>query len=166
MTSPARTLLDIAPALSVARLERAVNMADSLDLIDPEALRAECGRFAGQPGVRKLRALLDRRTFRATDSRLEQRFLAVVRRASLPLPETQRYEDSYRVDFVWPDLGLVVETDSLRYHRTPSEQYRDARRDQAHFMAGRERLRFTHAQVFFEADSMIETLAEAARRLS
>jgi len=165
VTSPARTLVDIALSLSPAQLERAVNVADSLDLIDPEALRLDCERFAGQPGVTKLRTLLDRRTFRATDSVLEQRFLAIVRRASLPLPLTQRHQSSFRTDFLWPELGLVVETDSLRYHRTPSQQYRDRLRDQAHFAAGRTPLRFTHAQVFFEEPHVRRLLSQAERRL-
>jgi hypothetical protein len=86
VTSPARTIVDIAVALSPPQLERAVNLADSLDLIDPDALRGECKRFVGQPGVAWLRAVLDRRTFRASDSRLEQRFLGIVRKTSLPLP--------------------------------------------------------------------------------
>ena len=38
----------------------------------------------------------------------------------------------------------VVETDGLRYHRTPSAQTRDALRDQAHTAAGYARLRFSH----------------------
>ena len=39
--------------------------------------------------------------------------------------------NGFRVDFYWPDLGLVVETDGLRYHRTPAQQARgpDARPD-------------------------------------
>jgi very-short-patch-repair endonuclease len=166
VTSAARTLVDIAPQLSRPRLERAVNLADGLDLVDPERLRAECGRLAGLLGVVKLRGLLDRRTFRATDSMLEQRFLAIVRRTPLPLPDTQRRRDGYRVDFLWPQLDLVVETDSLRYHRTPSQQYRDRLRDQAHFDAGRTALRFTHAQVFYEGKAVARSLRAAARRLS
>lgn len=162
VTSPARTLVDIAPGLSPDQLERAVNLADSLDLIDPERLRTECERLAGQQGVSKLRTTLDRRTFRATDSRLEQRFLAIVRKTSLPPPITQQQVDGFRTDFLWPDLGLVVETDSLRYHRTPAQQHRDRLRDHAHFAAGRTPLRFTHAQVFFDEPHVRATLAAAA----
>ena len=165
VTSPARTLADVAPSLTPAQLERAVNLADSLDLVDPERLREECERLVGQAGVSRLRATLDRRTFRATDSRLEQRFLVIVRRAGLPLPETQRLVDGYRTDFLWPDLGLVVETDSLRYHRTPAQQHRDRLRDHAHFAAGRTPLRFTHAQIFFDAPHVRETLASVEGRL-
>jgi len=51
------------------------------------------------------------------------------------------------VPVVPPELGLVVETDGLRYHRTPAQQARDRRRDQLHTAAGLTTLRFTHAQV-------------------
>jgi very-short-patch-repair endonuclease len=69
------------------------------------------------------------------------------------------------VDFYWPELGLVVETDGLRYHRTPAQQANDRRRDQAHAAAGLTPLRFTHEQVAHEADQVRETLvAVAARR--
>lgn len=100
VTAPSRTIVDIASSLSRAQLERSINLADSLDLIDPEALRDECERFAGQAGVHQLRRVLDRRTFRVTESRLEQRFLAIVARTALPLPLTQRQLDGFRTDFV------------------------------------------------------------------
>jgi hypothetical protein len=79
VTSPVRTLLDLATLIPARQLERAVNEADRLDLIDPESLRRALEDRAGQPGVRPLRALLDRDTFRLTDSELERRFLAIAR---------------------------------------------------------------------------------------
>lgn len=72
--------------------------------------------------------------------------------------------NGYRVDFYWPDLGLVVETDSLRYHRTPAKQAEDQRRDHAHIAAGRMPLRFTHWQVRYEPDHVRAMLTIAARR--
>ena len=94
--------------------------------------------------------MLDRRTFRLTDSELERRFLPLARAAGLPVPLTRQRVNGFEVDFFWPDLGLVVETDGLRYHRTPAQQARDRLRDQAHTAAGLTPLRFTHAQVRFE----------------
>jgi very-short-patch-repair endonuclease len=70
------------------------------------------------------------------------------------------------VDFYWPDLGLVVETDGLRYHRTPAQQTRDRRRDQTHTAAGLTTLRFTHAKVRFAPKHVRTTLAKVARRLA
>jgi very-short-patch-repair endonuclease len=164
VTRPALTLLDLA-AVGHERLEAAVNEADKLSLIDPEALRTELERFAHHSGVVSLRALLDRRTFALTGSELERRFLPIARRAGLPRPETQVGVCGYRVDFFWPELGLVVETDGLTYHRTPFQQARDRERDQAHTAAGLTPLRFTHAQVRFEPERVEETLAAVVSRL-
>jgi very-short-patch-repair endonuclease len=58
---------------------------------------------------------------------------------------------------------LVVETDSLRYHRTPAKQATDNRRDHAHIAAGHMPLRFTHWQVRYEANHVRKLLALAAR---
>jgi very-short-patch-repair endonuclease len=59
----------------------------------------------------------------------------------------------------------VVETDGLRYHRTPAQQARDRLRDQAHLAAGTTSVRFTHAQVRFEPEYVVQTLDSVARRL-
>jgi predicted transcriptional regulator of viral defense system len=160
VTTPVRTLLDLADRLSERQLEAAVNEADRLDLVDPERLRAAA---AGR-GAPTLRDLLDRDTFALTDSELERRFLPIVRRAGLPPPLTQQRLNGFRVDFFWPDLALVVETDGLRYHRTPAQQARDRRRDQAHAAAGLTPLRFTHHQVAHEARSVETTLRAVVRR--
>ena len=103
--------------------------------------------------------MLDRRTFRLNRSELERRFLPLCKLAGLPLPLTKRRVNGFEVDFYWPDLGLVVETDGLQYHRTPAEQAQDRLRDQAHTAAGMTQLRFTHEQVRFEPDHVLVVLA-------
>lgn len=166
VTSPACTLVDLATRLPGDELEAAVNEADKQGLIDPEALRAALDDdLTGRPGVGVVRKVLDRRTFTLTDSELERRLLPVTVRAGLPLPQTGRRVNGFKVDFYWPELGLVVETDGLRYHRTPAQQARDRVRDQAHAAAGLTPLRFTHAQVRFEPDHVQATLTAVARRL-
>ena len=164
LTCPVRTLIDLATQLEPWQIERAVNEADRLDLVDPETLRASLEAYKGQPGVRRLRELLDRRTFRMTDSELERRFLPLVDSVGLPRPLTRQHVNGFRVDFYWPQLGLIVETDGLRYHRTPAQQARDHLRDQAHAAAGLTPLRFTHGQVRFEAGHVRATLLAVARR--
>jgi very-short-patch-repair endonuclease len=166
VTSPVRTLADLAPTISPKQLEAAVNEADRLDLVDPERLRQELSAMAGERGVSELLRLLDRRVFRLTDSELERRFLRLVRSAQLPRPETRQVVNNFRVDFHWPELGLIVETDGLRYHRTPSQQARDRRRDQAHTAAGLTTLRFTHAQVRFKPGEVMDVLARVVGRLA
>jgi very-short-patch-repair endonuclease len=165
VTSPARTLIDLAVRLPAAQLERAVNEADRLDLIDPERLRGEIERRTGLDGVSTLRRLLDRRTFVLTRSELERLFLPLARRAGLGRPETQAIVNGFEVDFWWPRLGLVVETDGLRYHRTPAEQARDRLRDQAHVAAGLTPLRFTHAQIKYEPGYVEATLRAVVERM-
>ena len=64
------------------------------------------------------------RTFVLTDSELERMMLPLIRRAGLPLPQTGVELNGFKVDFFWPELGLVVETDGLRYHRTQAQQAR------------------------------------------
>jgi very-short-patch-repair endonuclease len=166
VTAPVCTLIDIAARLDPGPLEAAINEADKLGLTDPERLRAALTELGRRPGVRQVRELLDRRTFTLTDSALERRFLPLVRGAGLPQPITGARVNGFKVDFYWPDLDLVVETDGLRYHRTPSQQARDRRRDQAHVAAGLTQLRFTHTQVTFEPEQVQATLAAVAERLS
>jgi very-short-patch-repair endonuclease len=131
-------------------------------------LREDLPRFGGYPGVRPLRHLLDRLFFRLSDSDLEIYFRRIVKAAILPMPLTKQRVNRFEVDFFWPDLGLVVETDGLRYHRTPSAQLRDARRDRAHVMAGMTPLRFTHYEVRYEPDrvrgALVDTMAMLRKR--
>jgi very-short-patch-repair endonuclease len=160
-----QTMVDLAATLPPPVVERVINEADRLDLIDPPTLRRELEAHRCEPGVKPLRALLDRRTFRLTDSELERLFLPIVDAIGLPRPLTRQHVNGFRVDFFWPDLGLVVETDGLRYHRTPAQQARDRLRDQVHLTAGMTPLRFTHAQVRYEPDHVRETLLAVGRRL-
>lgn len=165
VTRPARTLLDLATELAAPALERAVNEADKHDLIDPEALRVAVDAFSGEPGVRPLRALLDRHAFRLSDSDLERLFRPIAAAAGLPAPLTKADVNGFEVDFFWPDLGLVVETDGLRYHRTASAQARDRLRDQTHTTTGLTPLRFTHRQVKYERPYVQKVLRATANRL-
>jgi predicted transcriptional regulator of viral defense system len=165
VTRPVQTLIDIATDVTPRELERAVNEADKRDRVDPETLRAALDGRAGQPGVRLLRDLLDRHTFRLSDDELELLFRPLAAEAGLPMPLTKQIVNDYEVDFFWPDLGLVVETDGLRYHRTASSQTRDARRDQTHTAAGFTPLRFSHYQVKYEPTHVRSILARTRLRL-
>jgi very-short-patch-repair endonuclease len=164
LTSPSLTLVDLATTLNGRQLEAAINAADKLDLIDPERLHAEVAAMPRRPGLAALRELLDRHALQLTDSDLERRFLRLVRRAGLPAPLTQQSVSGFRVDFFWPAEKLVVETDGLRYHRTPLEQARDRKRDQAHAAAGLTPLRFTHHEIVHEPRRVEEMLALVLRR--
>jgi hypothetical protein len=165
LTQPVRTLIDLATELPTRRLERAVNEADKHDLIDPESLRKALDDHAGEPGVRPLRTVLDRHTFRLSDDELELFFRPIAAAAGLPTPLTKRIVNGFEVDFFWPDLNLVVETDGFRYHRTASAQTRDALRSQTHTASGLTPLRFSHYQVKYEPAHVCRVLAATRQRL-
>jgi len=141
-----------------------VNEADKRDVIDPERLRRELDRHPGEPGIRPLRNLLDKHTFLLSDDELEVLFRPIAAAAGLPTPQTKVILNRFEVDFFWPDLGLVVETDGWRYHRTPSAQTRDALRFQLHTASGLTPLRFSHHQVKYEPRHVRQILERTAAR--
>lgn len=104
-------------------------------------------------------------TFRLSDTELEVLFRPIAAKAGLPTPLTKEMVNDFEVDFYWPDLGLVVETDGWRYHRTPSAQTRDARRDQSHTASGLTPLRFSHYQVAYEPQYVLLILTRTAANL-
>jgi very-short-patch-repair endonuclease len=164
-TSPVQTLIDIATRLDRGRAERAVNQADVLGLVNPEALGSALDLHSGKPGVGVLRTILDRRTFRFTRTELERWFLPIARDVGMPPPLTAQWVNGFEVDFFWPELGFVVETDGLRYHRTPAEQARDRLRDQTHTAAGLTQLRFTHGQIRYEPEHVRAILRRTVERI-
>ncbi len=159
-TSPICTVIDLSARLGEFHLERAVNEAVNRDLIDLDELHAAArGRSSA------ILRLLDRDRFVVTDTMLEQKLLRILRTARLPLPHTQRRLPGGRVDFYWPELKLIVEADSLRFHRTPSQQRNDVVRDQLHLAdAEIQTLRFTHWQICHEPEYVARILTAVIRR--
>lgn len=141
-----------------------IGNADIHDLITPEQLRSELDHMPGRKGAGILKRTLDRHTFVLTHTELERMFVPIARRAGLPPPQGQQRMDSGRVDFHWPDLGLVVETDGLTYHRTAAQQAEDLVRDHLNAAKGLLTLRFSHAQIRYEPRHVEATLAAVARR--
>lgn len=164
VTSPVRTLIDQAARLQPMQLERAVNEADKLDRVRADVLHASLDEYRGQPGVKPLRKLLDPLTFRLSDSKLEQLMRPLARTVGLPTPETKIWVNGYEVDFFWPDLGIVIEADGLKYHRTASQQRRGLERDQAHLAAGMWPLRFSHWQIKYDPAHVRKILRSAVAR--
>lgn len=164
VTDVVSTLVDFASCAREWEVERAINEADRLDLVDLEALRATIPTLRPRPGMACMRLLLGLDAL--TDTGLERKLLALARVAGLPAPETQAWVNGYRVDFYWPGLGLVVEADGWRYHRTPGEQATDHRRDQAHAAAGLTTLRFPEEQIRHAPAEVSRRLGAIARRLA
>jgi very-short-patch-repair endonuclease len=91
-------------------------------------------------------------------SRLESRFLHLLREARLPLPQTNRPAGGRRVDCRWPEHKLTVELDSYRYHRSRHAWERDRRREREAHARGDDFRRYTHDDVFEEPRLMLREL--------
>ncbi|MBS1878542.1 MAG: DUF559 domain-containing protein [Actinobacteria bacterium] len=162
---PLSILIDLATTdLDDEELEAAVNEADHRKLLATPVLRTALDSNP-RLGAGRLRRLLDAQTFSRSQTALERRFLQLALAAGLPKPAAQRRLGRLGVDFLWPELGLVVETDSLTYHRTVAAQTTDLQRDQAHARRGLRTVRFNHAQVFHQPDYVRAVLADVARHL-
>jgi very-short-patch-repair endonuclease len=166
VTTPICTLIDLAAHHSTDALEAMIGEADIRRLCTPDDVRRALDDVPPRPGVAILRRLLDRRTFRLTRSKLERLFIPIALGAGLSRPLTRAQVGGVEVDFFWPDLGLVVETDGLTYHRTPQQQTADVERGQLHFANGLTPLRFTHWQVTNEPDYVERLLRRARERLT
>src|SRR3954453_3624131 len=105
VTTPACTIVDMAPRLSRDGREEMIGQADLLGLIPPPALRTLVGRHRHRPGAPRVIATLDRRAFRLTRSRLERIFIPLATRSGYPVPLTRQWVNGYEVDFFCPDLG-------------------------------------------------------------
>lgn len=164
VTRPAVTIVDTALSLVERDLERMINEADQQNVIRFDVLQRELERMARRPGVGTVKRLVLRHTFRLTRSELERLFLAIARRAGLPVPETLAIVNDFEVDFWFPELGLVVEAKSLTYHRTPSKQTADVLRDQTHVVNEVIPLHFTHWQIAKQPGYVEDVLRRVAQR--
>ena len=155
VTSPERTLLDLAVMVSEKVLAAAFERAEWLRLVRSSEL--ERLTTERRPGAARLRAVAAE-PLTVTRSALERTLLALCRRHRLTAPLVNTVVCGFEVDFHWPDIGLVVETDGGEFHRTRRAFENDRRRDVVLTTAGFRVVRFTHAQVTHEGD-------DTARRL-
>jgi len=171
-TSLAWTLLDLATVVSHSELERACDQAEVLRLLDMAAVGELLSRRRGQPGTRRLRAVLG-----AGDvgediprSHLERRFMGLCRRSGLPKPSVNAWitvnGEAMQVDFLWPARRAIVEVDGYRTHRTRQAFIRDRRRDRLLGCSGWQVARFTWDEVTGDADHVTRVLRNLLSRAS
>jgi very-short-patch-repair endonuclease len=126
VTTPARTIIDVAPHLGDRVLEQLLAEAHRRRL-GPRVLTL-IARYPNRPGVPAVRKMLqDKPKF--TRSKAERRFLEAFRRAGLPPPETNAELAGYEVDFLWRDERVVLEVDGGPFHSTRPDRKRDYARD-------------------------------------
>jgi very-short-patch-repair endonuclease len=154
LTTPTRTIHDLATCLPQPELDRAVEQAQILHLATRDEIAADLPR-RGRPA---LRAALDNEP-QLTRSEAERRLLALIRQARLPRPQTNVILGGYEVDLFWPDQRLVVEVDGYAYHSTRQAFERDRARDTALQAAGYRVVRFTWRQIVREPHAVVAQLA-------
>ncbi len=162
VTTPARTLVDLAGVLSEDELARACHEAGVRHGTTPAQVEAVLARRPNSPAAAKLRAVL-RGEVRVTLSRLEKEFLERLRRAGLPLPRTNRRAGQRYVDCRWPDLRLTVELDSYTYHHSRHSWEQDRRREREAYARGDDFRRYTWGDVFERPDQMLAELRALCR---
>jgi very-short-patch-repair endonuclease len=164
VTTPARTLLDLAATAPRDALERLVEEAQVQRLASTAELLAVIERGVGRRGVRKLRELVDLLDEPLlTRSEAEKRLRALCRSAALPMPQMNVRRAGWEVDAVWDAQKLVVEVDGHKFHSPLSQFERDRRKDADLMLAGYRVLRLTWRRLTREPDQVIALLAAALR---
>jgi predicted transcriptional regulator of viral defense system len=171
-TTVARTLVDLGDVLSRREVEQAVNQAEVLRLFDGKAVDEALARAGPRRGAGILRAVLASYTQPAlTRKGVEERFLALCRRASLPSPAVNEWITlndgvAYQPDFLWRTEKLIAETDGRDVHTTRKAFEHDRLRDQRLTLAGYTVVRFTWRQVAGRPGSVVEALRDLLARLA
>jgi very-short-patch-repair endonuclease len=161
VTTPARTIVDLADHLTRRELERAIDEAIYLRLdltsVQPLPGRRGSGLLAEvladhAPGTTR------------TKSEFEEFLFALCRRHDLPQPLVNQVVEGFEVDFVWPEARLIVEADSWSAHSRRSAFERDRVRDAALQLAGFRVIRITWRRLVAEPELIARQLARLMER--
>lgn len=163
VTSPARTILDLAGMLHPSELESLLAQTLQRGLARAAELQDVIVRApATTPGIARLRRLLNSSVSLAdTRSRYERKLKALIAAAELPQPLTNVKLGGYIVDYHWPEQRLVLEFDSWRFHRERDAFERDRLRDQHLIASGQRVMRATAGHVDHTPFALIARLAVA-----
>jgi very-short-patch-repair endonuclease len=148
VTTPIRTLLDLAAVLPITPLAKAFEQAQVWHHVSPAPLAAEVIARPRQRGNAKLRRILADAVDPAdVRSVLELRFLRMCASHGIPRPQVNVRVGRWTPDFLWPDRRIVVETDGFDFHRTAAARRRDAEKDEFFRRLGYAVMRVTWADV-------------------
>jgi very-short-patch-repair endonuclease len=166
VTSPFRTIFDLAAVLEMRKLERAFHEAEAREVTDRVSLPMLLERYPGRRGTRKLQALLEsRQPAMVTRNDFEEAFLALVDSCGLPRPRMNadlavrgRF---YEIDALWEAQRVAVELDSRSVHGTHKKFEGDRLRDRVLIAEGWKTMRVTWLQLRDEPREVVEDLAKA-----
>lgn len=164
VTTPARTIFDLAATEPDRVVERAIEQSDILHLFDLRKIDALAARrIPGTKAVLTLLETVDAEQQTATRSLLEEDFLALSRQYELERPRVNEFVHGWRVDFHWPSRRLVVELDSAGFHLNRVAFERDRRQDTELQLAGWVVLRFTYRRVMRERRAVVAAVERMLR---
>jgi very-short-patch-repair endonuclease len=171
VTSPFRTLFDLAAVLKKRELERALHEAEVREMRDRLSLSMLLERYPGRRGTRNLRALLgSNEPGGITRNDFEEAFLALVDSSGLPRPRMNAAlamrERFFEIDALWERQRVVVELDSRTVHGTRKRFESDRRRDRILLAEGWKTMRFTWQQLQNEPHEIVGDLQLALGRQS
>ena len=165
VTTVPRTIVDLADVLGTRSMERLLDEAEYLGLLDRTSLHATIERNIMRSGASRLKAILadhEPGTTR-TRSRLEEAFFALVSRAALPQPEVNAKLGPWTIDFLWRAERLAVETDGARSHDRDRQRESDGARNAWLIAHDYRPLRLTWKQVTEREDEVLAALEAATR---
>ena len=167
LTSPARTLVDLAFDASADELDRAVSEARALDLLRTGELERALERSPGRRGAAPTRAFLLREDQPGyTRSKAERQMRRLMNAAGLPVPVANAKVAGYTADFLWREQRVIVEVDGYQFHGHRAAFERDRRKDMALSAAGYRVIRITWWQLRDEPFAVVAHIARMLERAS
>jgi hypothetical protein len=166
VTSVPRILLDLAIRARPDQLERLLERAEELELLDLHAVEDLLDRAGGHRGRGRLRRALAlyQPDPSFTRSRFEKSFRRRVSAAGIPTPSMNFSLEGYELDAYWPDLRFVVELDLYETHGTRAAFERDHVRQEELKLLGIEMIRVTRPRFQREPEAVLRNLATLLQR--
>lgn len=163
-TTPARTIVDLAPSLTRAEVNNLIDIGLTKGLTTPAHLAEEVTR--PRRGVAIVRRSLEELGHIGVPdaSVLEARFRRLIERYGLPAPETQvtaGRRGQYRVDSLWAPQKVIAELNGYAWHHSPEQMNYDSVRQRELTLAGWKLLVFTWLQVVHQPDDVARDLRQA-----
>lgn len=168
VTTPTRTLVDIAGSLHGDVLEEVLDDALRRRLVTLRALQRTLMEIGsrGREGVGTLARLVRARTdlTAVPESVFETRLLRTVRKAGLPAPTIQHPIQTAngfaRIDFAYVERKVAIEADGFRWHSTRRQWDHDRARQAALIRMGWTVFHVTWQQLLDRPDEVIETIRD------
>jgi very-short-patch-repair endonuclease len=162
ITTPARTIADVAGMLASRELEQAVAVGEREGLVTSKELAQLTERYPRRPGMPLLRAILrERNECHFTRSEAERRCLQLLRNAELPRPHTNVTVGPYELDLFWPEAGVAIEIDGWEHHSRRARFEADRRKDNWLRARGIDVIRLSWRQITHQATASAVQVGQA-----